>query len=95
MHYELCIMNCFRAFRLSPSGFPPMYRRKILRLSLKDAAPIPNALGATNIKIPTSSKVNSNYMAPCLMEPPYLSFQDVYLDHRRRYARRKLSAPCL
>ncbi len=41
-------MNCFRAFRLSPSGFSQMYRRKILRLSLKDAASIPNALGATD-----------------------------------------------
>ena len=61
-------MNCFMAFRLSPSGFPLYLCSLNLRLArktssfpnlvpeslfqhplAKDAAPIPNALGATNI----------------------------------------------
>ena len=121
MHYELCIMNCFRAFRLSPSGFPlylcsPCFRLahsgyglgtstgsvtsspspKLVPVSLaKDAAPIPNALEATDIKLPTSSTVNSSYKELFLMERPYWSFRDVCLGRRRRYARRRLSIPCL
>ena len=37
-----------------------------------------------------SSTANPNYMAPCLMALPYLNSASVYLDRRRRYARRRL-----
>ena len=68
MHYELCIMNCFRAFRFasgfplylcspqshlaSPNPFPKPVPESRSRYPLaKDAAPIPNALDAPELRL--------------------------------------------
>ena len=42
MHYELCIMNCFRAFRLSPPGFP-LYLCSLNFSSLKKNSKFPKS----------------------------------------------------
>ena len=48
MHYELCIMNCFRAFRLSPSGFPLYLCSPCFRL----ASPIPFSVPKSRSRSP-------------------------------------------
>ena len=50
MNYTLSTLHFLLGVPAKPSGFPLMYRRKILRLSQKDAASIPNALAAIKTK---------------------------------------------